>query len=322
MQIQEDLVNAAVLNQLIDTYHKKCLAQAYLFIGAEHAGKTQTALALAKVLNCEQFIAQMTPTYCDQCSSCIKINSGNHPDIHVTGAGDRETIKIEEIRQLLEQIRLRPFMAEKKVFIIRGSENLTAEAANAFLKTLEEPSLNSLLILTTSQIDQNLDTIRSRCQKIHFHPFPRRELAEQLIQHYHKDPLSAQCLSFFAKGFLGGFQKLEKNNFFDRKNELLDGFILARDIDGFMKEFLEEKESTKEFLDVFVSWIRDSILLKLEADEEMIIHVDRLTDLRKFSQKYTFEQLNNIYEEVIHMYKQLAENLNLKLPLLIIKEKL
>ena len=322
MQIQEDLVNAVVLKQLIDAYQKKCLAQAYLFIGAEHAGKTQTAFALAKTLNCGQFIAQMTPTYCDQCPSCMKINSGNHPDIHVTDSAYGETIKIEEIRQLLEQIRFRPFMAEKKVFILRRSENLTAEAANAFLKTLEEPSLNSLLILTTSQIDRNLDTVRSRCQKIHFLPFPRRELAEQLIQHYHKDPLSAQCLSFFSKGFLGGFQKLEKNNFFERKNELLDGFILARDIDGFMKEILEEKESTKEFLDVFISWIRDSILLKLEADEEMIIHIDRLTDLRKFSQKYTFEQLNNIYEEVIHMYKQLAENLNLKLPLLMIKEKL
>lgn len=322
MQIQEDLVNAVVLKQLIDVYQKKCLVQAYLFIGAEHAGKTQTAIALAKALNCAKFIANMTQTYCDQCHSCVKINSGNHPDIHVTGAGDRETIKIEEIRQLLEQIRLRPFMAEKKVFIIRGSEYLTAEAANAFLKTLEEPSVNSLLILTTSRIDQNLDTIRSRCQKIHFHPFPRRELAEQLIQHYHKDPSTAQCLSFFSKGFLGGVKRLEEKKFFERKNELLDGFISARDIDGFMKEILEEKETTKEFLDVFISWIRDSILLKLEADEETIIHIDRLTDLKKFSQQYTFEQLNNIYEEVIHMYKQLAENLNLKLPLLMIKEKL
>ena len=64
------------------------------------------------------------------------------------------------------------------------------------------------------------------------------------------------------------------------------------------------------------------MLLKLDADEAMMVHADRLNDLKPFSQKYTFEQLNNIYEEVIHMYKQLAENLNLKLPLLIIKEKL
>ncbi len=226
------------------------------------------------------------------------------------------------MRQLLEQIRFRPFMAEKKVFIIRRSENLTAEAANAFLKTLEEPSLNSLIILTTSQMDQNLDTIRSRCQKIRFTPFPRRELAERLIRDYHKDASSAQCLSFFSKGYWGEVSKLEENKFLARKNEMLEGFIAARDIDSFVKNTLEEKETTKEFLDVLVSWIRDAMLLKLDVDESMIIHADRLIDLKNFSQQYSFEHLNGVYEEIIHMYKQLSENLNIKLPLLIIKEKL
>lgn len=322
MLIEQELINREVLQYLIDTYHKNRLAHAYLFTGSEYAGKTQTALALAKTLNCESFLNKQNSEFCNQCPSCVKINSGNHPDIHVTDSAFGETIKIEQIREILDQIRLRPFMAQKKVFILRRSENLTAEAANAFLKTLEEPSLNSLLILTTSQIDKNLDTIRSRCQRIQFLPIPRTELAETLIVDYHRDALSAQSLALFAKGYLGGAKRLLDNKFFERKNELLDGFIYGRDIDNFMKDILAEKENTKEFLDILSAWVRDAILLQLKADEKTVYHADRLTDLETFSRKYSFSELNGIYEEITSMYKQLAENLNLKLPLLIIKEKL
>ncbi len=320
--IQAELINKPVLKGLLDLYRQDRLAHAYLFVGADYAGKTQTALALAKTLNCEKFLAQASEQFCDQCPSCIKINTGNHPDIHVTDSAYGETIKIEEVRQILDQIRLRPFMAQKKVFILRRSENLTAEAANAFLKTLEEPSLNSLLILTTSQPNQNLDTIRSRCHQVRFLAGNRTELADQLIKYYHRDALSAQSLSLFSKGFLGEAKKLHESKFFERKNELLNGFIFSRDIENFMKEVLAEKEATKEFLDVLAGWVRDAVLIKLHADEDVIFHVDRMAELRTFSQQYSFEQLNDIYEQITNMYKQLAENLNLKLPLLLIKEKL
>jgi DNA polymerase-3 subunit delta' len=319
IDIQEELINTGVLSQLTDMQKRERLAQAYIFSGADFAGKTQTALALAKLLNCEK---PVKGSYCNACPSCMKINSGNHPDVHVIDSQYGETIKIDQIREMLERIRLRPFMGQYKVFIIRRSENFTAEAANAFLKTLEEPSLNSLIILTTSAIDKNLDTVRSRCQTLYFHPLSRTELAQKMTTYYHRKPEEAQVLAQFAKGYLGLAKRLHEDGFIERKNELVDQFVFSTDAEGLVKDVLESKEKTKEFLDVLFSWVRDSILIKIGLSEEKIFNCDRLNDLKKFYVKYTFEQLNDIYNEITSMYKQLADNLNVKLSLLLIREKL
>ena len=142
------------------------LAHAYLFVGPACVGKRETAEAIAKLVNCA---ASNNETFCDSCPSCIKINNLQHPDVYLIDAEASGSIKIDEIRSIIKRVSLKPFEGKRKVFIIVNAENLTSQAANALLKTLEEPPNNSLIILTTCFPQRNLDTIKSRCHIINFY---------------------------------------------------------------------------------------------------------------------------------------------------------
>ena len=137
------------------------LAHAYLFTGPSGIGKTETALELAQLVNCDDNSA------CGNCAQCRKIASGNHPDVYVIGT-DGEGIKIDDVRQMLGRVGLRAYEAKRKVFILRQVERMTMEAANALLKTLEEPAANTLMILTTAVPEAVLDTVKSRCHTVKF----------------------------------------------------------------------------------------------------------------------------------------------------------
>ena len=279
-------MNELIFQRLVTLSQCQRLAHAYLFVGPPQTGKTATAFAIAKFLNCE---TPLKETFCDQCPSCIKVNSHNHPDIHFIQAEESETIKIEQIRNVIGQTQLRPLLGQKKVFILRHGENLTIEGANAFLKTLEEPSANSVIILTTSVIENNLDTIRSRCHVIHFPVVAHRSLPAQTQE---------------------------------KAEEMIDGFILSPQNEPFLKRILQDKNDIKILLEVLLSWIRDCLLLKVGAPIERLAHQKRLRDVEHFTKKYSFKELDQVSADIVQAFYLFKENLNMKIPLLLIKEKL
>ncbi len=316
---QEYQLDHSILQRFTVLRKKGRLAHAYLFVGPSDIGKGETALAIAKLVNCEAIEGEV---FCDTCSSCTKINSGNHPDVFVIDNGYGESIKIDQVREILSRNKLRAFMAKKKVFILKNIENLTLNGANAFLKTLEEPAADSLLLLTTSALEKNLDTIKSRCHMIHFPSMSRDHLANRLREDCDIDEMSSHFLTYFAQGCLGAAKKLEEDQFMETKNELVDGFILTRPDDDMVKKMLSNKEETKRLLDILLSWIRDALLVKTGVEDDRLIHLDRKDDLRRFVRNYTFEDLKNINESIVNMCQLLADNLNIKIPLLIIGEQL
>ena len=316
---QEIQIDNSIIERFAILNKKGRLAHAYLFIGPSNIGKGETALAIAKLINCEQSGQEK---FCDVCPACIKINTGNHPDIMVIDNGYGEAIKIEKIRELFNQSKLRSFCAAKKVFIIKNIENMTLEAANAFLKTLEEPPANSLLLLTTSVLEKNLDTIKSRCHAIHFQLASSSDLVGQLRANYNMEEAQSHFIAYFSQGCPGTAKKLSTSGFVDKKNELLDTFVLSRPQDSHIKEILADKTETKEFLDILLSWTRDCLLAKVGVEDERLIHLDRIADLKQFGARYTFEELKALSQSIVKMHQLLADNLNIKLPLLIIGEQL
>jgi len=316
---QEIQLNYPIIKRFAALEQKGRLAHAYLFTGPSDIGKGETALAIAKLINCESRKEEM---FCGVCPFCIKIDSGNHPDVYTIDNGYGESIKIEQVRELLSRNKLRAFMARKKVFIIKNIENMTLEGANAFLKTLEEPAADSLLLLTTSVPEKNLDTIKSRCHMIHFPPVSGNNLAGQLSKDHDVDEVSAHFLAYFAQGCPGAARKLKDDCFIEKRNGMIDRFILNRPDDSFIKEISSDKEQAKAFLDILLSWIRDAFLMKTGVEDGRLIHLDRMDDVSRFQVKYTFEELKNLNESVVKMCQLLADNLNIKLPLLIIGEQL
>ncbi|MBI5788339.1 MAG: DNA polymerase III subunit delta' [Candidatus Schekmanbacteria bacterium] len=141
---------------------QKRLPHAYLFYGIEGVGKKLTALHLAKVVNCRQ----QTEEPCGICPACHKVDKAIHPDVILIQPEEGESIKIEQIRRLQEEIAYKPFEGYFKVWIIDQADKMTQQAANCLLKTLEEPPASSLIILLAVQEESLLPTIISRCQTL------------------------------------------------------------------------------------------------------------------------------------------------------------
>ena len=147
------------------------LAHAYLFTGHELGELEELARTLARVLNCLHPVRKGAAAVdsCDQCLACQKIAHGNHADVHWARPESKSrVITVEQMRELMREIQLKPTEAEYKVAVVVAADRLNEKAANAFLKTLEEPPAKSILILLTTEPQRILETIVSRCLRLNF----------------------------------------------------------------------------------------------------------------------------------------------------------
>ena len=147
------------------------LGHAYLFAGDQLEELETLARTLAKTLNCQNPVQTggVATDCCDACPSCRKIDRDTHADVHWARPESKSRIiTVEQTRELMREIQLKPTEAEYKVAIIAGADRLNVQAANAFLKTLEEPPGKSVLILLTTEPQRILETILSRCLRLNF----------------------------------------------------------------------------------------------------------------------------------------------------------
>ena len=166
-----------VVKVLTSHLEKDRLSTTYLFTGDQGSGKEDLSLAFAQALNCEE---NKTFKTCG-CVSCRKIAEGNHPDIHWVGEDLKaKTIKIEEVRNLIQASGLKPYEGRYKVFILRRVERLSLDASNALLKTLEEPAAKTIFIMEATSKEHLLDTIKSRSFEIRLRPLDAEEVGDEV----------------------------------------------------------------------------------------------------------------------------------------------
>jgi DNA polymerase III subunit delta' len=144
------------------------IPNAYLFVGTDSKSLLDEAAFFARVLNCTSKGADPCSLEEEVCADCSKVIRGVHPDLLIL-SNNNESIKINEIRQISEYVKYGPAGSKWKVIVINGADQMTEEASNSFLKTLEEPLKNVLFILTTVRESKVLKTIASRCQKLIFY---------------------------------------------------------------------------------------------------------------------------------------------------------
>lgn len=174
------------------------LAHAYLFVGSEHLGKRTAALEFAKALQCQKGVRESSVdvttnfqiSFCGQCRSCQEIVKNSHPDVLLVEPEIIETkgrikeleIGIGKIRDIRRAVSLFPYYGPYKIVVINQADRLSREAANAFLKTLEEPTPKTIMILVSSSYQNLLSTIVSRCLLIKFLSVSDREIKECLLK--------------------------------------------------------------------------------------------------------------------------------------------
>jgi DNA polymerase-3 subunit delta' len=176
---------------------KDRIAHAYLFYGMEGVGKRTTAAVFARALNCG---AENPP--CGDCASCRRAEHKNHPDI-VTITEEGPIIKIGTVKELMAQMKFRPREGRMRVFIMPEADRMNPAAANALLKTLEEPSAGNVLLLTSARPHALPMTILSRCQHLRFPPLPREEVARFLQEKKSIAPDAAAILAASSGGSIG-----------------------------------------------------------------------------------------------------------------------
>ena len=153
--------------------------QSLLFAGPEGVGKRTVALALAQALNCQR---PVDGDSCGTCSACTRIARGSYSDVTVLDRGDAASIRIGALRSVvLETVNYRPFEGRRRVYIIDPADDLTEEAQDALLKTLEEPPSAAVLILVTAFPDLLRPTIQSRCRRVRFGALSTAEVRQVLV---------------------------------------------------------------------------------------------------------------------------------------------
>ncbi|MBV8676245.1 MAG: DNA polymerase III subunit delta' [Planctomycetaceae bacterium] len=226
------------------------LPHAFLFVGPEGVGKRTFALTLAQALLCERR-AEAALDPCEACPGCLQVRAGSHPDLlQVARPEDKHDLPIAVIRDLCLDLGLKPARGARKVAIIDDADDLNDEAANSFLKTLEEPPPGSVLILIGTSAEVQLDTIVSRCRVVRFDPLPEAELAALLLeQGMTRDPAEADRLARLADGSVSRARGLASPELEQFRRALIDdlagprGFdppALALRLGAFIKEASKE----------------------------------------------------------------------------------
>jgi len=303
-------VQHAVPLHLANQIRNKTFATSYLFTGDEEQKKIELAVGFAKALNClkGQFFESCG------CTSCSKVESGNHPDVKVEGLGEDEaTLKIETIREAQSWLRFKPYEGRVKVFILRDADALTVEAQNALLKCLEEPPASSVLILLAKKKADLLDTIVSRCLEIRVSSYTEKELIEELVKDGTKEE-EAGYLALISSGSLTLARQALKEGRFRKKNSVLDA-ILKDSVNGFESVSTKSREDVVQFLDLLSEWMRDLAVYVATQNEEEVVHADRLKDLRQMAQGKSLDQVFYFCRELEETRKAIDDYANSKLAL-------
>jgi len=173
---------ASITTTLKNAIKNNHLAQAYLFCGPRGVGKTTCARIFAKTINCKNLDENVEP--CNECESCMAFNDNRSYNIHELDAASNNSV--EDIRQLIEQVRIPPQVGKYSIYIIDEVHMLSAQAFNAFLKTLEEPPAHAVFILATTEKHKIIPTILSRCQIFDFNRI-KVDDAVQYLEHIAKN---------------------------------------------------------------------------------------------------------------------------------------
>jgi len=293
------------------------LPHAYLFTGVEGVGKTMAATALAEVLNCDQ---QGTDS-CGKCEPCRRIAGGNFPDFrHIGPEGPGASIKIETVRDLRSGIYVNPIEGKYKVYLISNADRMTEKASNALLKVLEEPPRNSLLILATSYPHLVLDTIKSRCQRLHFRQMGSELVAQIIMQKRNVPEAMANLAARLGEGSPGRALSLLDRGFADREEiiELLEaGEVPVERIFSFAREtaqkFRQAPERMLWLYQVVLNWYRDLYMLSLNHRD--LLNRDRAQQLSKQANGLSPETFRKALKTILQIQKWTHYNVNARLAL-------
>lgn len=303
-----DLKNQkAVAEQLRRSLEHGRLAHGYLFAGPRGNGKETVARTLAKALNCPKKTHDCCPEGAGECDSCRRVDEGTHPDVYwVRPESKSRRIQVDQMRDFMKTVNLRSSTGGVKVGIIVDADCMNEEAGNAFLKTLEEPPSQTVIILLSSEPQRLLPTVLSRCLKIVFGPAaaPARS-----PDHGRLVPLLARSSTGGAPHVVSSYQLLSEVTALLQsiRNETRARIEGEMDLDRYeeldpkVRERLEEqmeariegeyRAARERLLEEFYNWFGDVLLCAEGAEDALLAYPDQSAVTRQVAAGLTYLQV-------------------------------
>jgi DNA polymerase-3 subunit delta' len=318
-------------NERIGQYFQKAIAgnhlgHAYLFAGPAGLGKSLLARLICKRLLCLQPVGNEP---CDVCRSCHKFDSGNHPDFH-NFVPDGLYFKIELVRQIIHEASMKPVEASWKTFLLEGIDYMREEAANAFLKVLEEPPGQTIFFLISEASDVLLPTIRSRCQLFSFQPIPINQVKSWLVERGEMSEEQATAFAPYSHGSLSRALTLNADLYREMREKVIatiEASVLSKTYSTLLdatKSISVERTEMVERLLILEEMIRDLLLIKASPDAKLI-HQDLAARLKAVAAKWDLDGLRRFYEDLLETREAILKinaNIGLQLQALFLPVKL
>lgn len=309
------------------------VAHAYLFAGPRGTGKTTIARLLAKAVNCQD---SKKAEPCNKCLACQEISQGRSLDlIEIDAASNRG---IDEIRELREGIRFSPTSLKYKVFVIDECHQLTKEAFNALLKTLEEPPAHAIFILATTEIHKVPQTIISRCQRFDFHKLPLDKIVERLawIAQQEKVKIEKPALELIAlnadgavrdsESLLGQVMAMEDKKITLKEVQTILGVIDIRAVQSLV-DFLVEKNNGKaighinqissqgydliQFSKSLINYLRKTLILKIDPQLDKLVAAELTKEQKEVMIKQGEKLVQADLIKMIHAFVQAGNEIKI-----------
>ncbi|MEA2007629.1 MAG: DNA polymerase III subunit delta' [Chloroflexota bacterium] len=293
------------------------LRHAYLFTGPRGVGRRTLALRFIQTLNCP------TPLEggdaCRTCHTCKRIERMQHPDLFIVQSEeDSNSLKVDQVRALLHRLSLSAYEAPYKVALLLDFEEATLGAANALLKTLEEPPPQVILILTAEKSSALLETVISRCEEIRLRPVALDTVQEGLERQWGIPAGQANLLAHISGGRPGYAIYLHENpKALKQRGIWLDdlGRLLAANrVERFSyaEEIAKDTETFQNLIQVWVSFWRD-VMLQVAGSDTLVINLDRKSEIEATAHKLTLSQAQEMVNRLEKTQYLLSRHVNSRL---------
>ena len=301
------------------------LPPAMLFAGPRGIGKRRVALAVAQTLNCLARSAGDTPDACGTCAACLRIARGVHPDVLVVEPGENGSIKIEQIRDLIDRSNYRPFEGRRRAVVVDDADAMSEDAQNALLKTLEEPPSATVFMLVSPAPDALLPTVRSRCSVIRFAALSADDITRILVRDHKFDEKTARAAAADADGSVG--RALESGSvdvaeareiaekllaLAARVSDPSGRLAAAKGLVPARSPVAVERVYLTVCLRSMASLLRDLGILAEGADERLLANADLQAELQRLAAAYDSGRSRRAFAAVDEAIASLDQNVNPK----------
>ena len=289
---------------------------AYVIQGERSSGKEFIAKVFAEALQCEN---QKDGDACGECHSCKQAEGGNQHDIIRVTHEKPNTIGVEDIRKITQDVAIKPYSSKRKIYIINEAEKMTVQAQNALLKTLEEPPSYGVILLLTTNVNGLLPTILSRCVVLNMKPVPDETVERYLMEQCKLPDYQAQVCAAFARGNIGRAKELAGSSDFERmKSDVLSILKYVREMSlsqimEAVKKAGDYKQQINDYLDICVIWYRDVLFYKATAEPNRLVFREEISAIRNIARDVSYEGIEDVIQALDKAKRRIEANVNFDL---------